>query len=230
MPVEHAGWMRRSRFLGAMRYHRAWMGRLIGWGLLVLLAGNAIAIAAALAGAGDLNMAGVSSDFSLAMALGTLLINLATGGTVLLLSRTMPARFTLTAYTDALPTGAALLCHSLRESLEGLPQQLLWLLEWTCLFYLLACCLRRGRGLTLAVVLGVPFGCVMLMLMPFVRETAVILESGTETEILAMGLEWMQWLARVAQFVVEQWQWIQLGAAAVSLPLSYLCMRTTPQP
>lgn len=43
MPVEHAGWMRRSRFLGAMRYHRAWMGRLIGWGLLVLLAGNAIA-------------------------------------------------------------------------------------------------------------------------------------------------------------------------------------------
>ena len=273
MPVEHEGWMRRSRFLGAMRYHRAWMGRLIGWGLLVLLAGNAIAIAAALAGAGDLNMAGVSSDFSLTMALllvcaclaahsrtrfllrfgtarfpvwlsnvlalflgaaaflmGTLLINLATGGTVLLLSRTMPARFTLTAYTDALPTGAALLGHTLRESLEGLPQQLLWLLEWTCLFYLLACCLRRGRGLTLAVVLGVPFVCVMLMLMPFVRETAVILESGTETEILAMGLEWMQWLARVAQFVVEQWQWIQLGAAAVSLPLSYLCMRTTPQP
>ena len=35
MPVEHAGWMQRSRFLGAMRYHRAWMGRLIGWGLLV---------------------------------------------------------------------------------------------------------------------------------------------------------------------------------------------------
>ena len=180
MPVEHAGWMRRSRFLGAMRYHRAWMGRLIGWGLLVLLAGNAIAIAAALAGAGDLNMAGVSSDFSLTMALllvcaclaahsrtrfllrfgtarfpvwlsnvlalflgaaafllGTLLINLATGGTVLLLSRTMPARFTLTAYTDALPTGAALLGHTLRESLEGLPQQLLWLLEWTSLFYLL---------------------------------------------------------------------------------------------
>ena len=155
MPVEHVGWMRRSRFLGAMRYHRAWMGRLIGWGLLVLLAGNAIAIAAALAGAGDLNMAGVSSDFSLTMALllvcaclaahsrtrfllrfgtarfpvwlsnvlalflgaaafllGTLLINLATGGTVLLLSRTMPARFTLTAYTDALPTGAALLGHT----------------------------------------------------------------------------------------------------------------------
>ena len=36
-----------------------------------------------------------------AFLLGTLLINLATGGTVLLLSRTMPARFTLTAYTDA---------------------------------------------------------------------------------------------------------------------------------
>ena len=130
MPVEHAGWMRRSRFLGAMRYHGAWLGRLFGWALMFFLAGNAIAIAAALAGAGDLNMAGVSSDFSLTMALllvcaclaahsrtrfllrfgtarfpvwlsnvlalflgaaafllGTLLINLATGGTVQLLSR-----------------------------------------------------------------------------------------------------------------------------------------------
>ena len=27
MPFKYAGWMKRSRFLGAMRYHRAWMGR-----------------------------------------------------------------------------------------------------------------------------------------------------------------------------------------------------------
>ena len=40
----------------------------------------------------------------------------------------------------------------------------------------------------------------------------------------------MQWLAKVARCVAEQWQWIQLGGAAASLPLSYLCMRTTPQP
>ena len=255
MLVEQAGWMRRSRFLGAMRYHRAWMGRLAGWCLLVLLAGNAITIVAALAGAGELNMEGVSADFSLTIALllvcaclaahsrtrfllrfgtarfpvwlsnvvalflgtaafllGTLLINLAVGGTVLALSGAMPDRFTL------------------RESLEQLPRQLMWLLEWTCLFYLLACCLRRRRGLTLAVVLGVPFVCFMLTLMPFIRETTAALESGTDGQIMAMGFEWMQWLARVARFVTEQWQWVQLGGAAVSLPLSYLCMRTTPQP
>ena len=69
MPFEQAGWMRRSRFLGAMRYHRAWMGRLAGWGLMVLLAGNALTIVLALAGAGELNVVGVSSDFSLTMAL-----------------------------------------------------------------------------------------------------------------------------------------------------------------
>lgn len=273
MPFEQMGWMRRSRFLGAMRYHRAWIGWLAGWCLLVLLAGNAIMIAVALAGAGDLNMDGVSADFSLTMALlmvcacltahsrtrfllrfgtarfpvwmsnvlalflgaaafllGTLLINLATGGAVLLLSHAMPARFSLMAYTDALPSGAALLGHTLRDALERLPQQLLWLLEWTCLFYLLGCCLRRRRGLTLAVVLGVPFVCFMLTLMPFVRETTAALESGSDVQAMAMGLEWMQWLAKVARFVAEQWQWIQLGGAAVSLPLSYLCMRTTPQP
>ena len=65
MLVEQAGWTRRSRFLGAMRYHRAWMGRLAGWGLMVLLAGNALTIVLALAGAGDLNMDGLSADFSL---------------------------------------------------------------------------------------------------------------------------------------------------------------------
>lgn len=273
MLVEQAGWMRRSRFLGAMRYHRAWMGRLAGWCLLVLLAGNAFTIVLALAGAGELNMEGVSADFSLTIALllvcaclaahsrtrfllrfgtarfpvwlsnvvalflgtaafllGTLLINLAVGGTVLALSGAMPDRFSLTAYTDALPSGAALLGYTLRESLEQLPRQLMWLLEWTCLFYLLACCLRRRRGLTLAVVLGVPFVCFMLTLMPFIRETTAALESGTDGQIMAMGFEWMQWLARVARFVTEQWQWVQLGGAAVSLPLSYLCMRTTPQP
>ena len=45
-----------------------------------------------------------------------------------------------------------------------------------------------------------------------------------------MGLQWMQWLTSAARFAVEQWPWIQLGAAIVSLPLSYLCMRGTPQP
>ena len=81
-----------------------------------------------------------------------------------------------------------------------------------------------------ASLLGVPFVCFMLTLMPFIRETTAALESGTDGQIMAMGFEWMQWLARVARFVTEQWQWVQLGGAAVSLPLSYLCMRTTPQP
>ena len=31
MTYDGESWLRRSRFLGAMRYHRAWMGRLIGW-------------------------------------------------------------------------------------------------------------------------------------------------------------------------------------------------------
>lgn len=273
MPFKYAGWMKRSRFLGAMRYHRAWMGRLAGWGLLVLLMGNVVAIAVALAGAGDLSMEGVSADFSLTIALllvcaclaahsrtrfllrfgaprfpvwmsnilalflsaavfllGTLLINLAAGGAVLFLSQALPERFSLISYTEALPSGAALLGYTLNASLTRLPLQLLWLLEWTCLFYPLACCLRRRRGLTLAVVLGVPFACFMLTLMPFIRETTAALESGMDMQIMSMGFEWMQWLAKVARFVEEKWQWIQLGAATASLPLSYLCMRTTPQP
>ena len=244
MTYDGESWLKRSRFLGAMRYHRVWLGRVIIWVLALLLAGNAVMICAALAGAGELHMnlashsrtrfllrfgtarfpvwlSNVLALFlgSAAFLLGTLAINLATGGAVQALSYAMPGRFGL---------GEAGL--SLRAALEALPQQLLWLLEWTSLFYLLGCCLRRRRGVTLAVILGVPFVCFMLMLMPFVSETTAALESGSEMQVMAMGLQWMQWLTSAARFAVEQWPWIQLGAAIVSLPLSYLCMRGTPQP
>ena len=82
--------------------------------------------------------------------------------------------------------------------------------------------------MTLAVVLGVPFVCFMLMLMPFVRETTAAWKAARRCRSWPWALQWMQWLASAARFVVEQWQWIQLGAAAVSLPLSYLCMRSDP--
>lgn len=262
MTYDGESWLKRSRFLGAMRYHRVWLGRVIIWVLALLLAGNAVMICAALAGAGELHMNDLRASLSISMALllvcaclashsrtrfllrfgtarfpvwlsnvlalflgsaafllGTLAINLATGGAVQAFSYAMPGRFGL---------GEAGL--SLRAALEALPQQLLWLLEWTSLFYLLGCCLRRRRGVTLAVILGVPFVCFMLMLMPFVSETTAALESGSEMQVMAMGLQWMQWLTSAARFAVEQWPWIQLGAAIVSLPLSYLCMRGTPQP
>ena len=273
MPFEQMGWAKRTRFLGAMRYHGVWLGRLVGWVLAVLLAGNALMIAAALAGVSDLNMGGVSASMSTAVALlmvcaclaahsrtrfllrfgtprlsvwlsnllalflsaavflvGTLALNLAVGGAVLGLSSFMPDRFSLTSYASSLPSGAALLSASARSALERLPQQLLWLAEYTCLFYLLACCLRRRRGLTLAVIIGVPFVCFMLMLMPIVNQTVAAIESGSDAQVVAAGLQWMQWLVDALRFIRDQWQWIQLGAAVVAVPLSYLCMRGTPQP
>ena len=209
MTYDGESWLKRSRFLGAMRYHRVWLGRVIIWVLALLLAGNAVMICAALAGVGELHMNDLRASLPTSMALllvcaclaahsrtrfllrfgtarfpvwlsnvlalflgsaafllGTLAINLATGGAVQALSYAMPGRFGL---------GEAGL--SLRAALEALPQQLLWLLEWTSLFYLLGCCLRRRRGVTLAVILGVPFVCFMLMLMPFVSETTAALEN-----------------------------------------------------
>jgi len=40
----------------------------------------------------------------------------------------------------------------------------------------------------------------------------------------------MSWLEKVADFTVENWQWVQGAMAFVSLVLSYLVMRGTRQP
>lgn len=266
-------WIRRSRFLGAMRYHRAWLGRLTGWVLLVLALGNAAMLALAAMGVGRMRVSGVTAELGSAIGLalvcaciashsrtrfllrfgtprfsvwlsnllaifaagaafliGTLLLRLAVGGAVLALSGVMPKHFGLIAYQTDMPAGAALLGAWLGEALKRLPMQLLWLLEASCLLYLLGCCLRRSRAVTLAVLLGGPFVAFMLLLVPAVNETVAAIEAASEQEIMVMGLQWMQWLSRTVHFVTEQWQWIQLGAAVVSLPLSYWCMRSTPQP
>ena len=152
-----------------------------------------------------------------------------TGYLALALSGAMPDRVQLASYYNEY-TGAALLSHTLADTLRALPMQLLWTLEWACLYYLLACCYRRWRALTLAVVIGVPTALFMLMLVPAVNETIAAIESGAEGEILILGVQWLSMLNDVVDFVHEHWQTIQLGAAAASLPLSYLVMRATPQP
>lgn len=162
--------------------------------------------------------------------LGTLLISLLSAGAVLALSGVMPDRFALASYYSSLPTGGALLGYTLRETLIQLPNQLLWTLEWVSLSYLLGVCLRRKKGVTLAVVIGVPFALFMLMLVPAINETIAALENGSQSNLMFMGLQWVQWLSKAANFVRMQWQWIQLGAAVAALPLSYLCMRGTAQP
>lgn len=122
------------------------------------------------------------------------------------------------------------LSTTLSASIEMLPTQLLWVAEYVCLFYLLGCCLRRAKGWTLAVVIGLPLAFIMLMIIPAVEQTVSIAIQADQSELMVMGLQWMQWLAKLLQFVREQWPTIQLIAAVVSLPLSYFCMRGTKQP
>ena len=162
--------------------------------------------------------------------LGTLALNALSAAGVWALSKALPDRYALVSYHGAAPAGDALLGWLLAHGLCALPKQLMWLCEWTAIFYLLGCCLRRNKVVTLMVVIGVPLALAMLLLVPAVNETIAALETASEGQIMMMGLKWVQWLSKAARFIANQWQWIQLGAAVASLPLSYLCMRGTPQP
>lgn len=166
---------------------------------------------------------------TVALLLGSLAVS------VLLSYLALPLTENATSYLQGIipqriPYTAEYLSSTLSASIQMLPTQLLWVAEYVSLFYLLGCCLRRAKGWTLAVLIGLPLSFMMLMIIPAVEETVSIAMQADQSELMAMGLQWMQWLAKGLQFVREQWPTIQLIAAVISLPLSYLCMRGTKQP
>lgn len=166
-----------------------------------------------------------------ALLLGTAVISVMISYLTLAMEGIMPGIFALQRYTmEGIQEGAQLLPATGGELLRSLPDYLLWTAEWTCLFYLLACCFRRSKGWTLAVVIGVPLALFLLMLSPLMQTAVDTVRYGSEGEVMKLGMQWIQYLTKAARFVREKWQWIQLAAAVVSLPLSYLCMRTTSQP
>lgn len=167
-----------------------------------------------------------------ALLIGCLLLSILSGYVTLWLSNAYPSIFSLQQYTaDGIIRGEAALSASLQQTFTNLPKHFLWVAEWVCLFYLLGCCMRRSRGWTLAVIIGVPLALLLLMVVPAVRETVdTVRYANSDNELMILGMQWLQWFSKAARFIAEQWQWIQLGAAVASLPLSYLCMRTTKQP
>ena len=169
------------------------------------------------------NLVGIWAGM-IALLLGTLLLSILLGGLVHLLATALPQRFTIEPlFADV--ADRAIFSHTLRASLASLPQAILTVVEWGSIFYLLGCCLRRQTGLTLAVVIGLPLLLMLLTLIPAVRQAADVVERANEQQMMLLGVRWMKVLMDVLSFIENQWPWIQLGGAAVSLPLSYLCMR-----
>lgn len=161
-----------------------------------------------------------------AFLLGSLVTSILTNYGILALSASNPA-FTVANYTLS---GGELVAASLSDALSGLPMLLLWTLEWSCLFYLLGCCLRRSKAITLTVCILLPLLVWVMMLLPVVRNAVELVENGNQTEIIMTGMQLLNWLSSVMQFVAKNWQWLQGLAALISLPLSWLCMRGTQQP
>lgn len=128
-----------------------------------------------------------------------------------------------------LPVGEYLLAL-LTDMGEVFPRYLLWLAEYTCIFYLLACCLRRWKAGTIIVLVGIPALLFTLILLPTMQGVAEALQSSDQGELMAMLFRFLGWLEKAADFTAKNWQWIQGGLAFASLVLSYLVMRGTRQP
>jgi len=118
----------------------------------------------------------------------------------------------------------------LSNGLKDLPSYLLYTLEWTAIFYLYGCVLRRFRALTISFSIGIPLLFVILMLIPAVREALRVVGGNNQSQMVLLGLQWLQFLQEIVRFVEKNWNAIQLTAGIVSLPLSYVMMRGTKQP
>ena len=153
--------------------------------------------------------------------LATLLVNLLIGAVLFPLSRLAPNGYAM---------NAELFKTELAKGLKGLPELLLYTLEWTSIFYFYACMLRRFRALTISLSVGIPMMFVILMLIPAVREALSVINSNNQGQIVLLGMKWLQIINSILRFVEENWSALQLTAGIASLPLSYLVMRGTKQP
>lgn len=160
----------------------------------------------------------------------TLALNTLLSGVVLLLSGSNPDAYRVVSYDNAELTSAQVFSASLNESLAGLPERALWLAEWCCVFCLIGACLRRNKWLTLGIMVGVPMVLAITLLIPAVRETIAMVESADQNQLMMVGLRWMAWFGRAAQWIEDNWQLVQGGLALASLPLSWIVMRETAQP
>ncbi len=156
-----------------------------------------------------------------ALLLGTFLLNMLIGAALFPLSSLSPQGFSM---------DAALYGRELQSGLKDLPQLILYALEWTSIFYLYGCMLRRFRVLTISLSIGIPAVFILLMLIPAVREAIAVVNGQNQGQIMVLGLRWIQILQDILRFVAEHWDSVQLTAGIVSLPLSYLIMRGTKQP
>lgn len=165
----------------------------------------------------------------IAFLLATLMLSMLTGGLVMLLSGAFPQAFAVKSLFSNLQ-GIELFQSTLNSALRSLPSYMLYTVEWTCLFYLLGCCLRKNRAVTIFVIVGVPMLLMLLTLIPALRHSMEVIQNANEQQRLLLGVQWMAFLSQAMHFVEREWPLIQLIAALISLPLSYLCMRETQQP
>lgn len=164
--------------------------------------------------------------FQLATKLINILIALAVCG----LSGAYPALFSFAAYYQDGLTGMALFNESLSELLKNIPMSALELLAWTGIFYLLGCCLRKHKLITLLIVIGIPALLMILMVVPAINQGVSAYQSGDQGVVMKMLLELYQLIVNVGRWVYDNYVLIEMLAGVACLPLSYLVMRTTKQP
>lgn len=107
------------------------------------------------------------------------------------------------------------------------------MIEWSGVWYLYICLLRRWKVPTLLVTIGTPILLVMLLVMPMLTGWMDRIASMSEAEIMqAMPL--LYDLARTAEkvitFLVEKWPAVRAVIGVGCYALAYPVMRSTPQP
>ena len=112
-------------------------------------------------------------------------------------------------------------------------RSVLSMIEWSGVWYLYICLLRRWKAATLLVTIGTPILMVMLLVMPVLTGWMDRIASMSEAEIMqAMPLlyDLANTAKKVITFLVEKWPAVRAVIGVSCYALAYPVMRSTPQP
>ncbi|WP_102413080.1 hypothetical protein [Beduinella massiliensis] len=179
---------------------------------------------------------GVIAEILVISALGVIvsaLLTMLDAAVVTLMAQGNPARYGISMWT---------MYTTARATTLGSVTQMVWqnawytytsMIQWCCFYYLYFCLLRRWKVQTIAVTIGVPVACFLLMIVPAVNgffDQISRLGEQEMWELMPQFMSIVRFMEDAATFIMKRWPTIRAISAVCCLALSYPVMAGTPQP
>lgn len=179
---------------------------------------------------------GVIAEILVLSALGVIvsaLLTMLDAGVVTFMAQGNPERYGISMWTMYTTTRATTFGAVTQMAWENAWYTYTSMIQWCCFYYLYFCLLRRWKVQTIAVTIGVPVACLLIVVVPAVNGFFEQLDNLSEQEMWQLMPQFMsilRFMEDAVTFIVNRWPTIRAISAVCCLAISYPVMAGTPQP